>query len=70
MPKNGLSGFRLETATTDVLDLGTEFAVKAGAGLVTDVQVYDGAVMASGKSQNAGSSFPTRLSAGEAAERL
>jgi len=24
-------------------DLGTEFAVKAGAGLVTDVQVYDGA---------------------------
>ena len=67
LPKNGLSGFRLETATTDVLDLGTEFAVKAGAGLVTDVQVYDGAVMATGKSQNAGSSFPTRLSAGEAA---
>jgi hypothetical protein len=67
LPKNGLSGFRLETATTDVLDLGTEFAVKAGAGLVTDVQVYDGAVMATGKPQNAGSTFPTRLSAGEAA---
>lgn len=67
LPKNGSSGFRLETATTDVLDLGTEFAVKAGAGLVTDVQVYDGAVMATGKPQNAGSSFPTRLSAGEAA---
>jgi hypothetical protein len=30
MPE-GMSGFRLDTATTDVLDLGTEFAVKTRA---------------------------------------
>ena len=41
MPE-GMSGFRLDTATTDVLDLGTEFAVKAAPGFVTDVQVFDG----------------------------
>jgi len=41
MPK-GMHGFRLATPSTDVLDLGTEFAVMAGGGLVTDVQVYDG----------------------------
>jgi hypothetical protein len=41
MPK-GMHGFRLATQATDVLDLGTEFAVMAGAGLVTDVQVFDG----------------------------
>ena len=62
VPK-GMSGFRLDTATTEVLDLGTEFAVRAGNGIATDVQVYDGAVIA--KCINGG--FPTRLEAGEAA---
>jgi hypothetical protein len=66
MPE-GMSGFRLDTATTDVLDLGTEFAVKAGAGFVTDVQVYEGAVIASGRSPEASGRFPKRLEAGQAA---
>jgi hypothetical protein len=66
MPE-GMSGFRLDTATTDVLDLGTEFAVKAAPGFVTDVQVFDGAVVASSKSAGDNASFPTRLEAGQAA---
>ena len=66
MPE-GMKGFRLDTATTDVLDLGTEFAVKAGAGFVTDVQVYEGAVIASGKSPEPAGRFPKRLEAGQAA---
>ena len=66
MPE-GKSGFRLDTATTGVLDLGTEFAVKAGAGFVTDVQVYDGAVIAAGRSPETSGRFPKRLEAGQAA---
>jgi ferric-dicitrate binding protein FerR (iron transport regulator) len=66
MPK-GMSGFRVETTSTDILDLGTEFAVKVGADSQTDVQVYDGAVLAAAKSQAAGGGFPRRLEAGEAA---
>lgn len=66
VPK-GMSGFRLDTASTDVLDLGTEFAVRAGEGLVTDVQVFDGAVIATGKDARTGQQFPKRLVAGEAA---
>jgi hypothetical protein len=62
VPK-GMSGFRLDTATTEVLDLGTEFAVRAGNGGATDVQVYDGAVIAN----RTGGGFPTRLEAGKAA---
>jgi ferric-dicitrate binding protein FerR (iron transport regulator) len=62
VPK-GMSGFRLDTATTEVLDLGTEFAVRVGNGVATDVQVYDGAVIAN----RTGGGFPTRLEAGEAA---
>jgi ferric-dicitrate binding protein FerR (iron transport regulator) len=69
MPE-GLSGFRLRTSTTNVLDLGTEFAVKAGAGLVTDVQVYDGAVIASSNSLERGGRFPKRLEAGQSARFL
>ena len=66
VPK-GMSGFRLDTATTDVLDLGTEFAVKAESGFVTEVQVYDGAVIATGKDLQSGGRFPKRLEAGQAA---
>jgi hypothetical protein len=62
VPK-GMSGFRLDTATTEVLDLGTEFAVRAGNGVATDVQVYDGAVIVN----RTGGGFPTRLEAGKAA---
>ena len=66
VPK-GMSGFRLDTAATDVLDLGTEFAVKAESGFVTEVQVYDGAVIATGRDSRSGGRFPKRLEAGQAA---
>lgn len=65
MPK-GMHGFRLETANTEVLDLGTEFAVKAASGVMTDVQVYDGAVLATSKFEGNGGRFPKRLEAGQA----
>lgn len=61
VPK-GTSGFRLRTATTDVLDLGTEFAVRV-TGLATDVQVFDGAVIATSLT---GDGYPKRLEAREA----
>ncbi len=66
VPK-GMSGFRLDTAATDVLDLGTEFAVKAEGGFVTEVQVYDGAVIATGRDSRSAGRFPKRLEAGQAA---
>ena len=69
MPE-GMSGFRLDTSTTNVLDLGTEFAVKSGAGFVTDVQVYDGAVIASSNSLGRAGRFPKRLEAGQSARFL
>ena len=65
VPK-GMSGYRLSTATTEVLDLGTEFAVRAGGNLVTDVQVYEGAVIASRTSSAGGRAFPHRVEAGQA----
>lgn len=64
VPK-GMSGFRLDTATAKVLDLGTEFAVRIGRDLVTDVQVYDGAVIANGVGSGA-LGFPCRIEAGGA----
>ena len=66
MPE-GTDGFRLKTATADVLDLGTEFAVKASYGFFTDVQVYEGAVIATGRSSGAAPRFPKRLEAGQSA---
>jgi ferric-dicitrate binding protein FerR (iron transport regulator) len=66
VPK-GMSGFRLDTSSTDVLDLGTEFAVRAGRNRITEVQVYEGAVIASGKDGAPGGRFPKRIEAGEAA---
>ena len=66
MPK-GTDGFRLKTTTADVLDLGTEFAVKASGDAYTDVQVYDGAVMATGRSDGSSPRFPRRLEAGQSA---
>ena len=65
MPQ-GMRGFRLETANTEVLDLGTEFAVKSVKGFMTDVQVYDGAVLATSKFEGNGGRFPKRLEAGQA----
>ena len=65
VPK-GMSGYRLSTATTEVLDLGTEFAVRAGGNLVTDVQVYEGAVIASRAASAGGRAFPHRVEEGQA----
>lgn len=65
VPK-GMSGFLLETASADVLDLGTEFAVRASGGQLTDIQVYEGAVVASHAATSSRRSFPHRVSAGEA----
>jgi hypothetical protein len=65
VPK-GMSGFVLETATAEVLDLGTEFAVRAVGGIATDVQVYEGTVIASQTATTAGRAFPHRVEAGEA----
>lgn len=65
VPK-GMSGYRLDTASVEVLDLGTEFAVRAGPGLVTDVQVFDGAVVTTGRSSSPEGAFPRRLEAGQA----
>jgi hypothetical protein len=65
VPK-GMSGFLLETASAEVLDLGTEFAVRASGGQLTDVQVYEGAVVASHAATSSRRSFPHRVSAGEA----
>lgn len=64
VPKNA-RGFRLETPGANVVDLGTEFAVKCGPGGATDVLVFDGAVMAAATAGSAG--FPHQLTAGTAA---
>ena len=66
VPKNAL-GFQLETPGAQVVDLGTEFAVKAGPGMSTDVQVYEGVVITTPKPAATAGSFPQRLTAGNAA---
>ncbi|MEI6505683.1 MAG: hypothetical protein WCO90_07350 [Planctomycetota bacterium] len=63
---DGIDGFQLDTPATSLVDLGTEYAVKVGPNLLTDVQVYDGEVMASSRSQAAGAAFPLRVGTGEA----
>ncbi|MCU0872085.1 MAG: hypothetical protein MUE50_07045 [Pirellulaceae bacterium] len=59
-------GFQLDTASIQVVDLGTEFGVKCGAGGTTDVLVFAGEIIASPRS---GSSvgFPQQLAEGKAA---
>jgi ferric-dicitrate binding protein FerR (iron transport regulator) len=69
MPQ-GMKGFVVRTPTTDVLDLGTEFAVSVGADNTTDVQVYDGAVITSASRRPEAMRLPKRLVAGEAARFL
>jgi hypothetical protein len=66
VPSNAI-GFQLETPGAQVVDLGTEFAVKAGPGMDTDVQVYEGAVITTPKRAATVGSFPQRLTAGNAA---
>ncbi len=66
VPSNAV-GFQLETPGAQVVDLGTEFAVKAGPGMSTDVQVYEGVVITTPKPAASAGSFPQRLTAGSAA---
>jgi len=65
MPR-GMSGFRLETPSTSVLDLGTEFAVRIGDRGATDIQVYDGEVIATARDSTGREGFPNRLVVGDA----
>jgi len=65
MPR-GMSGFRLETPSASLLDLGTEFAVHVGARGATDVQVYDGEVIATGRDPAGRAGFPRKLLVGDA----
>lgn len=67
---DGMQGFQVRTSTADVLDLGTEFAVSIGPGNATDVQVYDGAVIASPGPRQQPTGLPKRLAAGESARFL
>jgi hypothetical protein len=62
VPRNAV-GFQMDAPSVRVVDLGTEFAVKTGPALVTDVQVFEGSVEAS-PSQGG---FSKRLGAGQAA---
>jgi hypothetical protein len=62
----GVSSFELETPAVSIVDLGTEFAVKAGADLSTDVQVYEGAVLTTPAKGGVTGRFPQQLIAGEA----
>jgi hypothetical protein len=62
VPQNAI-GFQMDAASARVVDLGTEFAMKAGPGLETDVQVFEGVVEASA----ARGGFASRIEAGHAA---
>jgi hypothetical protein len=55
-------GFQVNAASVQVVDLGTEFAMKAGPGLDTDVQVFEGKIEAS----PAQGGFTRQLEAGHA----
>lgn len=62
VPQQAL-GFQVDAPSARVVDLGTEFAMKAGPGLETDVQVFEGVVEAS----PAQGGFASRVKAGHAA---
>jgi len=55
-------GFELDSPAARVVDLGTEFAINVGPNLETDVQVFEGAVVATA----ARSGFPKRMEVGTA----
>ena len=61
VPENAI-GFELDSPAARVVDLGTEFAINVGPNLETDLQVFEGAVAATG----ARSGFPSRMEAGTA----
>lgn len=62
VPQNAI-GFQINAASVQVVDLGTEFGLKAGPSLEADLQVFEGLVEAS----PAQGGFTSRLVAGNAA---
>jgi hypothetical protein len=65
VPKRA-SGFRVETASATVVDLGTDFAVEAVSGKKSEVHVFDGEVRINLHGSKATSASPLRLTSGEA----
>jgi hypothetical protein len=65
VPENA-RGFVVETSGATVVDLGTEFAVKAAPNHVTDVLVLEGEVVTSSKSGSTNGSYPQKLITGQA----
>jgi hypothetical protein len=65
VPTNAI-GFQLDTPAANIIDLGTEFAVKTGPGPLTDVQVFEGVVETTASSAAPLGTFPRRIAAGEA----
>jgi hypothetical protein len=59
-------GFTLETPTAAMSCSWGEFAANVDAALTTDVQVYTGAIVASGVAKLGSGQFPDRVAAGEA----
>lgn len=59
-------GFTLETPTAAMSCTTGEFAANVDASLTTDVQVYTGAIVASGVAKLGSGQFPDRLAEGEA----
>jgi ferric-dicitrate binding protein FerR (iron transport regulator) len=65
VPKQAM-GFRVETASATVVDLGTDFAVEAVVGKKSEVHVFDGEVRINLHGSKATSASPLRLTSGEA----
>jgi ferric-dicitrate binding protein FerR (iron transport regulator) len=60
-------GFRVETASATVVDLGTDFAVEAIPGAKSEVHVFNGEVQIKLHGSKATSATPLHLATGEAA---
>jgi ferric-dicitrate binding protein FerR (iron transport regulator) len=61
------AGFRVETASATVVDLGTDFAVEAIKGTKSEVHVFNGQVQVNLHGSKATSATPLHLATGEAA---
>src|SRR5688572_4353766 len=65
VPKQAV-GFRVETASATVVDLGTDFAVEAVSGKNSEVHVFDGEVRISLHGSKTSSASPLHLTTGKA----
>jgi len=59
-------GYTVETAEANVVDLGTEFGVQSDRAVGTDIQVYEGEVVAESKRGAEGQALTHRLLGGQA----